>query len=487
MDPPLPKNEARLRRLAREMGYATFERLPDEPRYAHPVPPSSSYPSPIPQASPTTSYYVHPSQPLAASPQPNRAESWPFAKRWPGSTGDGQWYPASPAHPAYQRSMSSGYPSTRGGRRDSVGSEDTVVAPPSASPLRQRPLTHPIARPGSPLSGLRPSPSIRSPHPRPHPGNQTPSPLSPLTPHSLPLSGPPARPTSPGFFDRPTPNNIPELTPSSPPDWTSHCSVSLPSPGARPKSPATARESLRDILDRQPVVQDDEEVYGDMWGEVVDRQRWRHGLGESQIIYRGGPRADARQVAGRDVRLSEPPKSRPRRSFTLPSQPFAHSPSPAPTPQPSVQPYHPYHHAASAPPPTPRRSFLRTIFPAPPPPSPASPGSPPMHSPTHLPFACPTPPTSPASYPHSPTGLGVSIDDPYRTYGAYGGRSFDVERVYDSLRGAEGRVCFAKLEGVGSPEAEFGEGEGVEETWVEDRDQEDGKVTKAGRRRGFPW
>ncbi|WVQ71863.1 hypothetical protein IAR50_001405 [Cryptococcus sp. DSM 104548] len=333
--------------------------------------------------------------------EPDSLPSLPDEPRYP-PTFDAPRHPASRAEQGSilphsdvtpPRALSSSYPTRN--IHASHSTRHAHTAPPRAA---------------SPLSaGLRPS-TTRQNHQGPRSPERSPQSRAPNIP----------RPTSPRFY-RPVSPILPDL-PLDSPEMYRHSIVSLPSPSlSQPGSPSTAKDSLKGILGWNGGEEEEgDERYGDVWRGVVGRRRWDQ------------------QVTLKPPVLQEAPKTRPCRSFALPS-------SSTPRPK-SPQPQSPL--------PT-KTSFLRSLF-----------FSPSMTPSTPLPRKPPsptlrTPPTSP-----------ILASTPER---------FDVERVYESLRSAKGggQVWFDEVEGVGSPTME----EENEEEMVKVEDQK----PHTEKKKTFPW
>ncbi|KAE8540955.1 hypothetical protein D1P53_002308 [Cryptococcus gattii VGV] len=227
-----------------------------------------------------------------------------------------------------------------------------------------------------------------------------------------------------------------------------HSIVSLPSPSrSSPESPANASEALKDILRQSnsrsrsrsegvKVTNDGSRDDGDMWKDVERRMRY----------------------SNRPLHLQEPLRVRASRSITLPSSyPPISQPQPQPQPQPQnisvTQTTHQSTHDNTPKPipsPPKKLTFLRSLFPL----STITTAVPttPFPTPTTPPFTSPLSPS-----PHERAdGNGKEKEKREK---------FDVDKVYERLRVAEGRVSFDDL----------GLGLCAEDMDIEGDDGEDGR------------
>ncbi|OWZ50792.1 hypothetical protein C351_01250 [Cryptococcus neoformans c8] len=396
--------------LARAIGYHDLQSLPDEPRY-HPHPLGQHQRQP-------------PARPASrADNRPYRYSGYQHPRALSSS------HPrTSPYQPHHQQNYLPGSP------------RHAATCPPRAS---------------SPLSpNARAFSSLQAQHQR---SNQSRS----KSPTST------TRPTSPRFH-RPISPTLPDLCPNSP-ELYRHSIISLPSPSrSRPDSPANASDSLKNILERQPQCQSqsqsqsrsrsqgqgrkgreegDSEEYVDVWRGLVERRIWNMGY------------------SSRPLHLQAPPRVRTRRSTTLPSsypRPLQPQPQPINVTQVTqvTQPIPPASSTQNTiasqsnddqtsrpvPQSPPKKlAFLRNLFP--------------LSSPTITtavpPTPFPTPLTPPLTSPLSPHETAKEKEK---------GEEFDVDKVYERLRVAEGRVSFDEL-GLGlCLEDKEGENEAGEET-----------------------
>ncbi|KIS00874.1 hypothetical protein L804_02297 [Cryptococcus deuterogattii 2001/935-1] len=201
---------------------------------------------------------------------------------------------------------------------------------------------------------------------------------------------------------------LPDLCPTSPGLYR-HSIVSLPPPSrSRPESPANASDALKDILERQS-----------------------HSQSQGQ-----GEKVTERYPNRRPLHLQEPPRVRTSRSMTLPSS-YPRIPQPQPQPISVSQTTRQPKPIAQSPPK--KLAFLRSLFPL----STITTAVPTIPFPTPL-----TPPfTSPLS-PHERADEHGQEKEKRE--------KFDVDKVYERLRVAEGRVSFDELGlGLGSEDMDI--------------------------------